>query len=66
MERETTHREKEPYGDRRKKGRVGNEDKSRGKERGGRRERGQVEVERQEARIRAERLDTSQHGKEET
>lgn len=41
--------------------------KASGKERRGKRKRdGQVEVERQEARIRAERLNTSQHGKEET
>lgn len=36
------------------------------KEEGRERENGQVEIERQEARIRAERLDTSQHSKEET
>lgn len=47
--------------------RVGNDGKSIGKERRGKRKGdGQVEVERQEARIRAERLNTSQHGKEET
>lgn len=47
--------------------RVGNDGKGNGTERRGKRKRdGQVEVERQEARIRAERLNTSQHGKEET
>lgn len=66
IERETTHRDKEQKGARKQR-REQEDGESRMEERRGKRKRdGQVEIERQEARIRAERLDTSQHSKEET
>ena len=66
IERETTHREKEQEGARKQR-REQEEGESRMEERRGKRKRdGQVEMERQEARIRAERLDTSQHSNKET
>lgn len=66
MEKETTPTERTKRIQKEARRRVGNDGEGIGEEGRGKRKRdGQVEVERQEARIRAERLNTSQHGKEE-
>lgn len=63
-EKETTHTERAVRRQKEARRRVGNHGKSSGKKKKEERD-GKVEVDRQEARIGAERLDTSQHGKEE-